>query len=137
MPHHRLIPVGLGTRFAALQVDYVVIMFVIIVPITTFMPDLMIVESGLFKVIIGFWLLYSWVAGRFFGGTIGQHILGYKIIEAQGERPKYTLRLIFGFLALCLSVFTWWWNYHIKDGIYWWDRASNTRAVPLRYIHKA
>jgi hypothetical protein len=62
--------------------------------------------------------------------TVGQYILGYKIIPASNDSPpNYKRRL-----GDCLVVGVFWLlvpllTRGIKNGVYPWDKRSNTRAV--------
>lgn len=125
----RLIPVELDTRFAAMHVDALILaicgIIVTLVQTRTF-SDINVEQPLL---VIGAFFLYVWLSNRLFGATIGQKLLGYKIIAVEGQNPNYLLRTLCGGIALALFGITWWWNHHVKDGHYWWDRVSNTRAL--------
>ena len=85
-------------------------------------------------IVFGTMSLYFIIANALFSATIGQRVLGYKIIPAVDQNPHYIVRFILGFIAFFLGAITFPANRDVKDGVYWWDRESNTRAVPLHYI---
>jgi len=85
-------------------------------------------------IVFGLFSLYFTIGNACFEATVGQRVLGYKIIPAIDEKPYYIVRFILGFVAFFLGFITWLGNRHVKDGTYWWDYESNTRAVPLHYV---
>ena len=131
--NRRLIPVLMDTRIVAVQIDFLSLSVVFGLPLVV-MEDLHIADGILefiFCIIFAIFSIYYWIANRFFEGSIGQRLLGYKVVPMANEKPRYLLRFLFGSIAFLLWFFTWLANRHIKDGIYWWDVKSNTRAVPL------
>jgi hypothetical protein len=62
--------------------------------------------------------------------TLGQFIMGYKIVScAEKGKPQYLRRVFEGAIAWVfwpIMLFKYAKN---KDGIFWWDESTNTRAV--------
>lgn len=135
-PNNRLIPVGLRTRIAAIQIDLLLFWGALLLLRLIFSGSVYAAESDLFSLSFIAIPFYFWASNRFSGATLGQRILGYKIIAIQGSNPLYGLRVLYGTVACFLGLLTLAANHHINDGIYWWDRKSNTRAVPLAYHHR-
>ena len=93
--------------------------------------------DGLFYItapilLISLIILYFWSFTRLFKRSIGQFFLGYKIIASTTGTPFYLKRVMFGQIAWILTGFTIVECLTDFDNTYWWDRKSNTRAVPAR-----
>lgn len=63
--------------------------------------------------------------------TPGQYIMGYRIIRAPKGRPHYHTRNWGGMIALALSFLSLIIYRNVTDGIYPWDKESNTRAITI------
>ncbi len=120
------------TRFAALHVDGLFLFVTVLFPLRQLEKRYFTEDTTLlvFTIIAS---LYFLISSKFFAATIGQRVLGYKVIPVDGKKARYTLRMVFGLLASAMWFLTWLANRHVEDGIYWWDRVTNTRAVPLAY----
>ncbi len=132
-PSHSIVYVGQATRFWAFQIDLILLTIFVISPGVVFIENRFIPE-GIFDA-IGFALLilYFWGSNRFFAGTLGQRLMGYKVIPANGKAPRYAARLMYGFIAQAFWLRTIFNGKPTEDGIYWWDVKSNTRAVSTRH----
>ncbi len=122
-------PVGLWTRLWAFQIDAFLFWLIIILPTVLFVQDRLIPDG--ITDIIGFTILflYFWLMPQFGKATVGQHLLGYKIVPVTGKTANYPIRILLSIPAFMMNLATL--AYYQKDttGIYWWDSLSNTRAV--------
>ena len=122
-------PVRLWRRFAALAVDLTAL-YMILHPVLSGLAFLTAALIGITLVFSYFWL--HGVIGR---ATLGQTVMGYHIVPAEGANgePEFAFRAIMGFAGLSL------WPLTViaasqKDatpGTYFWDRETNTRAVSV------
>ena len=63
--------------------------------------------------------------------TVGEHILGFKVIAATdvGPKPIYGTRPITSFIGLCAWPVSVYFALRKEDKRFWWDTDSRTRAV--------
>ncbi len=144
--------VGVWRRFGAFFIDFLLVLLAV-APLTTlpmlfaeaahtgefhwsFIRDFGRPNDTLFvlpAVLLGFASLYfyffylPWKSKQ----TVGEYILGFKIVAASGQgfSPNYALRPMMSFIGLCawpVSVFLALRN---EDKRFWWDTKSRTRAV--------
>jgi len=75
-----------------------------------------------------FYFFYHPLKGK---QTIGEYILGFKIIAATdvGPRPIYGTRPITSFVGLCAWPISVYFALRKEDKRFWWDTDSRTRAV--------
>lgn len=74
---------------------------------------------------------YFYLHARIGRQTLGQYVLGYRVVRADqaGPSPAYALRVILSFLGLC------WWPISVifalfkPDKAFWWDALTGTRVV--------
>ena len=65
--------------------------------------------------------------------TLGQYIMGYKIVPTSGpQNPDFKKRVWASLPFACLGPFAFFFTQGIKDGVYPWDKATQTRAVRTR-----
>lgn len=144
--------VGIWNRFWACQIDFIVAIclligiYIILILIIEYLAtgqwqwsyarDEMKVrdvfgEAGIFLLYFGlYYYFYKHAAlGR---ATPGQYILGYRIVPAEYGVPQFGARVFHGAVALWLSIFTLIFTRKNKTGIYFWDDATNTRAISTR-----
>jgi hypothetical protein len=62
--------------------------------------------------------------------TVGQFVMGYRIIEL--EHPNLRKRLHSGIIALWLWPIALMRSYDKESGVTYWDKETNTRAVSTR-----
>ncbi|MEP3654410.1 MAG: RDD family protein [Litorimonas sp.] len=80
-------------------------------------------------------LAYFWLLPKFGRATLGQYMMGYRIVPADESRPKCLWRLAYvcgTAIMWPLFLFSWFMLRNDDIGIYWWDRKSSTRAVSTR-----
>ena len=83
--------------------------------------------------------LYFYVFSRRNRQTIGQYVLGYRltgVLESNGE-PQYARRTLLGFLGLCVWPVSAILALRKPGRVFWWDSASNTRAVRLSAVNNS
>lgn len=148
--------VGIWTRAGAFLIDFLVILTVLVPPIA--LGNLWIEASwtgkfswsysrefarwtDLFSAIgaLGiFWVMFVYFSGlpKRNRATIGQYIMGYMIVpEGRSlDGMKTGSRAILGWLALVIWPLTILLACRRPDKVYWWDRASQTRAVKTYYV---
>lgn len=122
-------PVLLWRRLTAFIIDLVAL-FMVLHPIMSMLPIVAAVLAGVTLV-----FCYFWLHSVFQRATLGQNIMGYTILPANGANgdPEYAHRALSSFVATCL------WPITIisasqedaTPGTYHWDRESGTRAVRL------
>ncbi len=120
-------PVRLWRRFAAFLADMVAL-FLVLHPLLSMIHVAAAILAGVALVFSYFWL--HPVFGR---ATLGQYLLGYRIVpagEVNGE-PEYAHRTLSALFALCQFPVTF--ISASQDdaapGTYHWDRESHTQAV--------
>jgi hypothetical protein len=80
----------------------------------------------------GFFGIYQYFWRHLVSGnpTVGQFVMGYRIIEL--EHPNLRKRLHSGIIALWLWPIALMRSYDKQRGITYWDKETNTRAVSTR-----
>jgi len=142
-------PVGHWRRYAAVNIDFLVIIALLI---SLYLLPILAIEyfaTGEWKWSykrekaefrdlisgIGFLGLYFGLYYYFYKHaalnrpTPGQYIMGYRIIPNGGDEPRYGQRVFHGAFNLWLGVFFLYAWSKVKDGNYQWDKATNTKAV--------
>lgn len=84
-----------------------------------------------FIIIMAIMIAYFYLHARSGRATLGQYVLGYRIVKASepGASPSYGLRLFLACFGMC------WWPVSIflalgnRNHAFWWDALSDTRAV--------
>jgi uncharacterized RDD family membrane protein YckC len=87
---------------------------------------------SVFGVLVGFYLYDYWCTSRH-QATFGSYVLGYKLARAQDSQgePDWITRPLLSFVGMC------WWPVSVlvalarRDGQFWWDRQTGTRALRL------
>lgn len=69
---------------------------------------------------------YFWLPSKSGRATVGQYVMGFQIVS-DSDAPKFGVRPLFGYIALCSFLFWIWFG--STQGRYWWDRASGTRPI--------
>lgn len=121
--------VDLMTRFWASQIDFFALCIFFIAPSVYLIEDRFI-PNGLFD-IIGFIFIFLYFSAlpRFGRATIGQKLMGYRILPIENQTPQYEYRVFYGIVANMLSILTYFEYRNSKTNVFWWDRKSHTLAV--------
>ena len=130
---------NLTTRSVALFIDYAFwnIVFIVSGKIST--PLVLSAIPELLTPVISIGILaYFWLPPKFGKATLGQYVMGIRIVAAEYEKPNYILRLFLGFISLWFWVLTLVWRFvgmfqlQEQSNVLWWDRHSQTRTVLMR-----
>ena len=129
----------LTTRCVALFIDYAFLTTVLTLSGKISTPLVLNTISELLTplVVIGT-LSYFWLPPKFGKATLGQYVMGIRIVAARYEKPNYILRFCLGFISLWFWVLTILWRFagmfqlRKQSNIFWWDRHSQTRMIMTR-----
>ena len=66
--------------------------------------------------------------------TIGQYILGYRVLPVIGSQPKYASRSFYAVIGMCMWPISTYMAARRLDKAFWWDRASGTK---VQRVHEA
>lgn len=143
--------VGIWPRFGAFMIDMGMLMFIFTPLLTlpflwieykytgdftwsfyrTFYRKTDLILWGFFLPLFAAIIYYFYKHAQIGKATVGQFIMGYTIIPTGDNKKeaKYIQRIMGGTLAACVWPITLLKFRKIKDGIFWWDEQSNTRAV--------
>ncbi|MEM5515338.1 hypothetical protein WNY37_00135 [Henriciella sp. AS95] len=127
-------PVLLWRRFAAFAIDLTAL-FMVLHPL---MSMVQVAAAVLFGVTLVF--CYFWLHGVFGRATLGQYVMGYTVLPAEGtnSEPEFAHRTLASFVATCLWPVTFI-SASQEDatpGTYHWDRESGTQAVRLMSLER-
>lgn len=125
-------PIRMAARFWAFIVD-LIILSVCLSAIMVFLKSFFL-QSGtdlthIFDVIFVFAsyaspIFINWAAFKLGRQTPGQYVMQFRIIAVEGQKPIFWKRILYLFSIPFLV--------NEKDGIFLWDRKSNTRLVSTR-----
>ncbi|GGB75226.1 hypothetical protein GCM10011503_24890 [Henriciella pelagia] len=127
-------PVLLWRRFAAFLIDLIAL-FMVLHPLMSMLVPVAAVIVGVALV-----FSYFWLHGVFGRATLGQYVMGYTILPADGanSEPEFAHRTISSFVATCLWPVTFIAasQEDATPGTYHWDRESGTQAVRLMSLKR-
>ena len=148
------LPVTIWERMSALLIDFASVVVVTIPLISLpglllewqatgtfswafereFMRATDIVSGALFLVILPVLYGYFVTLPRRGYATIGQYIMGYRIVPLDdfGAKPQYFHRVILSYFLIC-CILAWGYLFRQDEGVYWWERKTHTIAMRTTY----
>jgi len=86
------------------------------------------IQSGMFFffLLASLWTSYQWCFQRFCGASVGQRLVGYRIVSAETGTPLYLIRIVFAYIGFIFGYRTL--LSKNTNNIYWWDKRTHTRA---------
>ena len=148
--------VGAFRRFAAFYIDFSIILTCLIPLIA--LPQLLIessivgtfhwsvnrsfvresdsiymIPAFLFSLVLIFYYFYKYP--KLGNQTVGQYVLGYKIVALKGSmvEPSYGLRVVYSYMGLCIWPISVYYSLQSSNRTFWWDNITNTKAVCVQY----
>ncbi len=120
---HTLRYANLTTRCVALFIDYVLWSALLNLSGTLSTPQLIGPSSEAFT-LLNFCLVYSyfWLLPRFGKATLGQYVMGIRVMAARYEKPNYLLRTFLGLISLWFWILILLWRF---AGLFQLERQSN------------
>ena len=144
--------VGVWRRFWAFLIDYALVLFVVS-PLAALAPllieaghtgsfewsfvrtfsrpsDSLVVVPAVFASFTALYL-YFFLHPLKNWQTVGEYILGFKVVAASdiGPKPVYGTRPITSFIGLCVWPISVYFALQKEDKRFWWDTDSRTRVV--------
>ncbi|MAW80433.1 MAG: hypothetical protein CMI63_09355 [Parvularcula sp.] len=83
--------------------------------------------------------LYFYLHAKAGKATLGQYVLGYKVtgLADASRKPNYFARTMLSFVGMSMWPISWFLAAKNPDRKFWWDDASNSRAVRTRQTGKS
>jgi hypothetical protein len=73
--------------------------------------------------------LYFYQHERLGRPTVGQYVLGYRVVPTSDGKPNYALRVLLSFVGLCIWPVSMILASRNSHKAFWWDGATGTKVV--------
>lgn len=93
---------------------------------------------GIFSLFIALYL-YFYLYARFNKQTLGQYIMGYKVVaeDESTDVPIYFLRPLLSYFGICMWPISAFFASRNENKACWWDGFTNTKVVRLKSTSEA
>ncbi|MET1257458.1 RDD family protein [Aliikangiella maris] len=90
---------------------------------------------------LAFWFLFYYFYKHPKSGrqTIGQYVLGYKVVSNTDEPSdaEFGVRVFYSYIGLCAGPISLYLALKNPDKAFWWDSATNTKVIRVAVVNQS